>query len=192
MSTDHRGVQTGMRPRPLEPDASMTKRAHWLDRRMMLASLLLLPLVAGPALATDQQPSDFVAAIYRLAMGPSGDGSDGGSVFADAANSKRFLSRRLRAALKTMLKRTPKGAAPSLDFDPITNGNDPSVHDLHIKTESDTGTSAVVVADFLSHQDTARSVLRYFLVREKDGWKVDDIVASGKNDWRVTKLIEGP
>ena len=105
-------MQTGMRPRPLEPDASMTKRAHWLDRRMMLASLLLLPLVAGPALATDQQPSGFVAAIYRLAMGPSGDGSDGGSVFADAANSKRFLSRRLRAALKAMLKRTPKGDAP--------------------------------------------------------------------------------
>lgn len=104
--------------------------------------------------------------------------------------SQRFLSRRLRAAISAMLKRTPQGDAPDLDFDPVVSGNDPSVHDLRIKTESNTGTRAVVVADFLSHQDTERSVLRYILVRD-NGWKVDDIVASGKNEWRVSKIIEG-
>jgi len=161
-----------------------------VDRRVLLAALILLP-IAGPAFSQAERPSDFVAEIYRAAAGPSGDGSDGASIFSDKANSKRFLSRRLRAALTAMLRRTPKGDAPSLDFDPITNGNDPSVHDLHIKTESENGARAVVIADFVSHQDVVRSVLRYFLVRENGGWKVDDIVASGKVEWRVKRLIEG-
>jgi hypothetical protein len=157
---------------------------------MLLASLILLPM-AGPAFSRDEPPSDFVAEIYRSAGGPSADASDGASIFFDAANGKRFLSRGLRAALKSMLRRAPKGDAPSLDFDPITNGNDPSFHDLHIRTESENGARAVVIADFVSHQDTVRTVLRYFLVRENGGWKVDDIVASGKNQWQVRKLIEG-
>lgn len=90
-----------------------------------------------------------------------------------------------------MLRHTPKGDAPNLDFDPVTNGNDPSFHDLHIKTESENSAGAVVIADFVSHQDTVRTVLRYFLVRENGGWKVDDIVAGGKSEWRLNKLIEG-
>jgi hypothetical protein len=65
------------------------------------------------------------------------------------------------------------------------------VHDLHIKTESESGTRAVVIADFVSHQDAVRSVLRYLLVREDGGWKIDDIIASGKNDWQASKIIKG-
>ncbi len=147
--------------------------------------LSILSAIAGPAFARDDDPSALVAEIYRM-VGPEGNVS----IFFEPETRKRFLSRRLRAALKAMEKRTPKGDAPDLDFDPVTNGNDPSVHDLRIKTESRSGTQAEVIADFISHQDTERSVLRYFLVRE-NGWKVDDIVASGKNDWRVSKLIAG-
>jgi hypothetical protein len=174
----------------MKPDASMDHRAHRVDRRTLLAYLILLPM-AGPALSRDERPSDFVAEIYRTAGGPSGDASDGASIFFDDASGKRFLSRGLRAALRAMLKRTPESDAPSLDFDPTTNGNDPSFHELHIKTESENGARAVVVADFVSHQDAVRSVLRYFLVRESNGWKIDDIVASGKAEWRLRKLIDG-
>jgi len=157
---------------------------HATNRRLLLASLIFLAL-PGRALARNDDPGDFVAEIYRT-VGPEGDAS----IFFDEKMRKRFLSRRLRATVGAMLKRTPKGDAPDLDFDPVANGNDPSVHDLRIKTESNTGKRAVVVADFLSHQDTVRSVLRYILVRE-NGWKVDDIVASGKNEWQVGKIIEG-
>lgn len=157
---------------------------HVTDRRLLLASLFFLALPAC-AFGRNDDPSDFVAEIYRTA-GPEGDAS----IFFEEATRKRFLSRRLREAIGAMLKRTPEGDAPDLDFDPVANGNDPSVHDLRIKTESNTGRRAIVVADFLSHQDTVRSVLRYILLRE-DGWKVDDIVASGKNDWQVSKIIEG-
>ena len=157
---------------------------HATNRRLLLTSLMLLA-VPGRASARNDDPGDVVAEIY-WAVGPEGDAS----IFFDEAMRKRFLSRHLRATISAMLKRTPEGDAPDLDFDPVVNGNDPSVHDLRIKTESNTGRRAVVVADFLSHQDTVRSVLRYHLVRE-DGWKVDDIVASGKNEWQVGKIIEG-
>lgn len=157
---------------------------------MLLASLIWLPM-PRPAFSRDERPSDLVAEMYRTAGGPSGDASDGASIFFDEANRKRFLSRRLRAAFMAMLRHTPKGDAPNLDFDPVTNGNDPSFHDLHIKTESENSAGAVVIADFVSHQDTVRTVLRYFLVRENGGWKVDDIVAGGKSEWRLNKLIEG-
>jgi hypothetical protein len=53
------------------------------------------------------------------------------------------------------------------------------------------GERAVVIADFVSHRDMVRTVLRYLLVRENGGWKVDDIIASGKNEWRVRKLVRG-
>lgn len=168
----------------------MINCTYRVDCRMLLASLILLPMRA-PALSRDERSSDVVVEIYRTAGGPSGDASEGASIFADEANRKRFLSRGLRAALAAMLRRTPVGDAPSLDFDPVTNGNDPSFHDLHIKTESESSARAVVKADFLSHRDTVRTVLRYFLVRENGAWKVDDVVASGKSEWRVKKIIEG-
>ena len=160
------------------------------DRRTIMASLLALSL-AGPAFADSGRSRDFVAEIYRVAGGPSGDGSDGEAIFADEANRKRFLSHGLRAAIDAMDRRTPKGDAPDLDFDPISSGNDPNFHDLRITVESEQAARAVVIADFVSHQDKVRTVLRYLLVRENDGWKIDDIIASGKNEWRVRKLIRG-
>jgi hypothetical protein len=174
---------------PLEAGAPM-RSLKPSDRRTIMASLLALSL-AGPAFADSGRSRDFVAEIYRVAGGPSGDGSDGEAIFADEANRKRFLSHGLRAAIDAMDWRTPKGDAPDLDFDPISSGNDPNFHDVRITVESEQAARAVVIADFVSHQDKVRTVLRYLQVRENDGWKIDDIIASGKNEWRVRKLIRG-
>jgi hypothetical protein len=81
------------------------------DRRTIMASLLAFSL-AGPAFADSGRSRDFVAEIYRVAGGPSGDGSDGEAIFADEANRKRFLSHGLRAAIDAMDRRTPKGTLP--------------------------------------------------------------------------------
>jgi hypothetical protein len=156
----------------------------------------VLPLLAFAAMcrmasADCGTPGDLVAAIYRAAAGPGGNYDDGTSVIFDPDTRKRFLSKRLRAAIAAMLKRTPKGDAPDLDFDPVVAGNDPSVHDLKIATESAGPTQAVVIADFQSHGDTERTVLRYLLVKEGGAWKVDDIIAIGKDKWQVSKIIAG-
>jgi hypothetical protein len=81
------------------------------DRRTIMASLLAFSL-AGPAFADSGRSRDFVAEIYRVAGGPSGDGGDGEAIFADEANRKRFLSHGLRAAIDAMDRRTPKGTLP--------------------------------------------------------------------------------
>jgi hypothetical protein len=136
--------------KPLEAGAPM-RSLKPSDRRTIMASLLALSL-AGPAFADSGRSRDFVAEIYRVAGGPSGDGSDGEAIFADEANRKRFLSHGLRAAIDAMDRRTPKGDAPDLDFDPISSGNDPNFHDLRITVECEQAACAVVIADFVSDQ----------------------------------------
>jgi hypothetical protein len=168
----------------------MHAKTDGVTRRTVLSLLLFAATDAG-ARAAGKTPADLVADVYRAAAGPGGNYDDGTSVFFDPATRKRFLSKKLQAAIAAMLKRTPKGDAPDLDFDPVTAGNDPSVHDLKISTESQSGTNAVVIADFQSHDDKERTVLRYLLVRENGEWRVDDIVMAKKDAWPVSKVIAG-
>jgi hypothetical protein len=49
----------------------------------------------------------------------------------------------------------------------------------------------VVVANFRSHDDTERTVLRYDLVQEDGAWKINNVEASGKNHWRISDIIAG-
>lgn len=148
--------------------------------RTLLAAFVFLAAI-GPLLAQHRHPGDLVAEMYRLCNSVS--------IFADEGARKRFLSKRLQTALAEMDKRTPEGYAPDLDFDPVSNGQDPSVHDLRIRTESENAGQAVVIADFRSHENVERDVLRYMLVREDGAWKVDDIVSEGKVRWRVSDII---
>jgi ABC-type transporter MlaC component len=69
--------------------------------------------------------------------------------------------------------------------------NDPSVLDLKITTESQTDAQAVVVANFQSHDEKDRIVLRYLLVKENGAWKVDDVISTGKDKWQVSKIVTG-
>jgi len=168
----------------------MRQSHHGVSRRNVLWLFILVAL-SGRSRADDKTPVDVIADVYRAAAGPGGDYDDGTSVFFDPATRKRFLSKRLQASIAAMLRHTPKGDAPNLDFDPVVAGNDPSVHDLKITTESESPRRAVVIADFQSHDDKERTVLRYLLVRENGEWRVDDIIPSGKDAWPVSKVIAG-
>jgi hypothetical protein len=161
-----------------------------VSRRTLLAALVFAAM-GGAAQATDPAPSDVVTAIYRAAAGPGGIYDDGKSLMFDAAMRRRFLSKKLQADLAAMLKRTPKGDEPDLDFDPVCACNDPSVEDLKISTESQTDTQAVVTVDFKAHDQKERILLRYLLVREGNAWKVDDIISTGKDKWDVSKIVTG-
>ena len=85
----------------------------------MLTGALLFAVMGGSAQATDPAPSDVVTAIYPAAAGPGGKFNDGKSLMFDVAMRKRFLSKKLQADFAAMLKRTPKGDMPDLDFDPV-------------------------------------------------------------------------
>ena len=154
---------------------------------LLIAWLLIAPL--QPCLAENLPAAAFVKSLYGEPT-PEGYYQQTLNIFLPEAR-ELYVSARLRAALAEMDKRTPEGDAPDLDFDAVSAGNDPDVRDLKISVESESADKAVVIADFQPHQDAGRTVLRFLLVREGGGWKVDDIIASGKANWRISEIVAG-
>jgi hypothetical protein len=133
-------------------------------------------------------PAGLVETIYQAAAGLAGDYSNGPSMFF-AKHGRDYFSERLRTALDDMEQRTPKGDESNLDFDPVSDSQDPSVLDLKVATESKGRRNAVVSASFHGPGGPRRTVLRYFLVKEAGAWKIDDIVALQPHQWRVSEII---
>ncbi len=160
---------------------------------MVRSSLLIMSLFMasfGVAFAESGGPAVLITEIYGAA-GPSGHYQQPLAIFVEANLRERYLSKRLRTALDEMDKRTPAGDVPNIDFDVVSDSQDPDVHALNIATESESADKAVVVADFLSHDDKEQTVLRYELMQEDGAWKIDDVAASGKSHWRVSEIIAG-
>jgi hypothetical protein len=131
--------------------------------------VLLLAATAAPAVARaagENSPADVVTAIYRIYAGPKGDYQSGNL---DDKRVEAYLSKSLRAALRAMDARSRKLNEPILDFDPVTDSQDPQVEKLTIAAEGD----ATAVATFFSGD--VKHVIRYSFVREDGAWKVDDI-----------------
>jgi hypothetical protein len=160
---------------------------------MIRGALLMMSLFMasfGVALAEAGGPAALITEVYGTA-GPSGHYQQPLAIFVEARLREQYLSNGLRAALAEMDKRTPEGDIPNLDFDVVSDSQDPDVHDLRIDTESETPGKAVVVANFRSHDDAERTVLRYDLVQEDGAWKINNVEATGKSHWRISDIIAG-
>ena len=155
---------------------------------LLIASLIVASF--GGAFAEAGKPAVLISEVYGVA-GPSGHYQQPLAIFVEASLRERYLSKRLRTALDEMDKRTPEGDVSNMDFDVVSDSQDPDVHDLTIATESESPGKAVVVADFKSHEDTEHTVLRYDLVLEDGAWKIHNVAASGKSHWRVSEIIAG-
>jgi hypothetical protein len=159
---------------------------------MIRGALLVMSLLAsfGVAFAEAGGPAALITEVYGAA-GPSGHYRQPLAIFVEAGLREKYLSNGLRAALAEMEKRTPEGDISNLDFDVVSDSQDPDVHDLRISAENETPEKAVVVANFKSHDDAERTVLRYDLVQEDGAWKINNVEASGKSHWRVSDIIAG-
>ena len=155
---------------------------------LLIASLFMASF--GAVFAEAEGPAALITEVYGVAE-PSGHYQQPLAIFVQASLRERYLSKRLCAALADMDKRTPAGDVPNIDFDVVSDSQDPDVHDLKITTASESAVKAVVVADFKSHKDSERTALRYELVQEDGAWKIDDVAASGKSHWRVSEIIAG-
>ena len=141
-------------------------------------------LFAFSALAADTAPADIVTAIYHIYAGPKGDYQTGNL---DDKRVAVYLSKSLRAALKAMDARSKKLNEPILDFDPVTDSQDPQVERLTIAPEGD----AAAVATFYSGE--VKHVIRYSFVREDGAWKVDDISGgAGDEKFDLRDIIKPP
>jgi hypothetical protein len=147
---------------------------------LLLAVATLLPL--GARAAGDATPADVVTAIYHIYAGPKGDYQSGNI---DDKRVAPYLTKSLRAAIKAMEARSRKLNEPILDFDPVTDSQDPMVDKLVIAPEGDAGASASFSAG-----DSQR-VVHYRLKREDGAWKIDDIAGgSGDDKWDLRDIIK--
>lgn len=154
--------------------------------RRILASVLLVIGLGGAAMAHDS-PKGLVEAIYQ----PYQAGSK-------HAGLEQFYSVRLRELYAANLERQSVDAigasldpdAPDmLNFDPFIEGQNALLLDLVIGEPVVNGDRAVASVSF--HNFDHRSLITIAMVREADGWKVDDVSSmDGSENWLLSWLLQ--
>lgn len=154
--------------------------------RRIVATVLLVTGFTGAASAYDN-PKSLVEAIYQpYASGAKHDGLE------------KFYSVRLKDLYAANLERQSvdqQGAvvdpdAPDmLAFDPFIEGQNSLLLDLVISEPVMNGDRAVSTVSF--HNFDHMSLISVAMVREADGWKVDDVASlAGSQNWLLSWLLQ--
>jgi hypothetical protein len=150
-------------------------------RVQVFLSLLLCAAFAWSVAAAGPPPTDVVTTIYRIYAGPNRD------YLAGSIEDKRisaYFKASLRNALAAMNARSRKTNEPILDFDPVTDSQDPRVERLSIAAESEN----VVAATFFS--GATQHIVRFVFKPEGGAQKIDDISGgSGADAWGLRRII---
>src|ERR1700682_2483632 len=138
---------------------------------------------ASAAPPAPNDPVAIVTAIYIRAAKGKGDGG-GAFVIESKAAKAKYLSKSLVELWAKADAHTPKGDVGPVDFDPVTNSQEPDVKSFKLvpeKLDADKAVIAVTIAG--RGAPRAKSIdntIRYNLVRDDGQWKIDDI--SGARD----------
>lgn len=166
--------------------------------RIALAAALALSAFTAPLAAqTAREPEAIVRWLYQATMKTQNQAVP--SPF-DTNNKKRQL---LTQSLDTLWKRADKKVNPkgedhgAIEFDVVSNSQDPSIKSFSLKTESRDSQRATVAANFTSVYGSAREkrvvrqVARYDLLRENGAWKIDNVrlTIEGK-PWEMRAFLE--
>jgi Protein of unknown function (DUF3828) len=179
---------------PTEGSPMPTRRALILSgTAVLLAAALPLEAMAAPPTADD--PAVIVTAIYTRAAKGKGDGG-GAFVIENNAAKAKYLSKSLVALWARADARTPKGDVGPVDFDPVTNSQEPDVKSFKVvaeKQEAEKATIAVTIDGHRARERRADQIVRYDFVREAGLWKIDDIrgAADGK-PWSIRGMLAEP
>jgi hypothetical protein len=157
----------------------------------------LLAGVSGRAFAALPSPNDpagIVNAIYTRAAKGKGDGG-GGFVTENKAAKAKYLSKSLVKLWADADAHTPKGDVGPIDFDPVTNSQEPDVKSFKVVTEKLDADKAVIAVTIAGHHAPSSKpedqVIRYNFVRDDGQWKIDDI--SGASDgeaWSIRDILK--
>ena len=166
-------------------------------RRLIVSSTagllaLAFPRWASAAPASDD-PAGIITAIYSRVASGKGD-SGGMFVFENKAAKARYLSKSLIALWARADARRKKGDGGPVDFDPVTNSQDPAVKSFKVAAEKQEVDKAVVAVTIESHQGPpakpADKTIRYDFVHEADGWKIDEIRGAVDGEaWSLRAII---
>jgi hypothetical protein len=162
-------------------------------------AFVLCALTSAASAQTAREPDAIVRWLYEATMKTQNRAVP--SPF-DQNNKKRQL---LTQSLDTLWKRADKKVNPdgkdmgAIEFDVVSNSQDPSIKSFRLKTESRDEQRATVAADFTSiyggprrsEKRVLRQVARYDLLRENGAWKIDNVrlTIEGK-PWEMRAFLE--
>src|SRR3954447_808272 len=151
-----------------------------------------LPCRASAAPAAPNDPVGIVTAIYTRAAKGKGDGG-GAFVIENKAAKAQYLSKALVALWAKADAHTPKGDVGPVDFDPVTNSQEPDVKSFKLdaaKMEADKATIAVTITGHRNDRKPADQIVRYDFLREAGSWRIDDIKGSSDGEaWSIRKML---
>jgi hypothetical protein len=166
-------------------------------RALMLTGLTVMLAASRPLVAAPPSPNDplaIVNAIYARVAKGKGD-SGGAFVIENKAAKAKYLSKSLIDLWAKADAHTPKGDVGPVDFDPVTNSQEPDVKSFTAVAEKQDATSAVIAVTIGGHgkppTKPADGVIRYNFVRDGSQWKIDDI--SGASDgeaWSIRDMLK--
>jgi hypothetical protein len=159
-------------------------------RAILLA--LGLALLGGPAFAYDD-PRALVAAIYAPYQTPGAAAEQDPAQFY-SERLKGLLSGHAAAATDQLLSSELPGpdtgpVAPALSFNPFIDAQHSLLMDLAIGEPVVMADKAMVSVSF--HNFDQPTLLSLSLVRDPDGWKVDDVASLGAGEhWLLSWLLQ--
>jgi len=166
-------------------------------RHLVLTALtgLLAGLATGHARAAQPSAGDPVAiinAIYARAAKGKGDGG-GTFIIENKAAKAKYLSKSLIELWAKADAHTPKGDVPPIDFDPVTNSQEPDVKSFKVvaeKLEADKAVIAATITGHLLRMKVSDNTVRYDFVREDGKWKIDDISGTVDGEaWSIRNML---
>lgn len=166
------------------------------SRRALILSgaAALMAVAVPPAAPAADDPTAIVTAIYSRVARGKGD-AGGNFVFDSKAAKAKYLSKGLTTLWIKADARTRKGDAGPVDFDPVTNSQDPDVKSFKVAVERQEPDKATIAVTLESHgsprRNAADSTIRYDFVREAGQWRVDDFrgAVEGK-PWSIRAILK--
>lgn len=167
-----------------------------LTRRQLIvtSAALASTLLARPApAATTGDPLAIVKAIYTRAAKGKGD-SGGDFVVGSSAERTTYLSAPLAALWDKAEAQAPKDEPGPVEFDPVTNSQDPDVKSFTVASEKQSNERTTVAARIAGHHGkrakAVDNIVRYDFVRENGQWRIDDIRGTADGDpWSIRDIL---
>jgi hypothetical protein len=171
-----------------------------MNRRALIVSgaagLLAAALPHRASAAPPSPPADpagIITAIYTRAAKGKGD-SGGAFIIENKAAKTKYLSKALVALWARADAHTPKGDVGPVDFDPVTNSQEPDVKSFKVATETQEADKATLAVTIQGRNTPPRKptdrTIRYAFVRDGAEWKIDDIKgASDGEPWSIRDML---
>ena len=168
-----------------------------ITRRAILSGCATIVLAGALSRLTQaaapDDPLAVVNAIYARAAKGKGDGG-GGFIIENKAAKAKYLSKALVALWAKADAHTPKGDVGPVDFDPVTNSQEPDVKSFTATAEQREADKAVIAVTIAGRgaprAKPADNTIRYNFVHDGGQWKIDDI--SGASDgeaWSIRAML---